>query len=184
MIYSVIIIYFLFLLVFLAAMVFMVLLLWAAFFTKVPFIPVDRKILPVIVSAMRLEKGGVVYDLGCGDGRVLAACSVSNPEAQYIGLDKDWLPIILAKWRTRHNKNIKILRQDFFRHNLAETTHIYMYLLPEMMDALLPKLEKELRSGTRLVACDYAFAKKQPVEIIDLNRANKKRGKRLLVYNF
>ncbi len=184
MIYSVIIIYFLLLLISLVAMVFMVLLLWAAFFTKVPFIPVDKKILPAIVGAMQLGEGSVVYDLGCGDGRVLEACSLLNPEAQYIGLDKDWLPIILAKWRTWRNKNIKILRRDFFQHDFSDATHIYMYLLPEMMDALLPELEKELRSGTRLVACDYTFAKKEPMKIIDLNRANKKRGKRLLVYNF
>lgn len=70
---EIILIIFLILLLLLMA-VMMTLLFWSAFTTRAPFVPAPREILPAIVQALELKKGDVVYDLGCGDGRVLEAC--------------------------------------------------------------------------------------------------------------
>jgi hypothetical protein len=52
------------------------------------------------------------------------------------------------------------------------------------MDALLPKLERELQAGTKLISIDFPFTHKKPDQIIELSNVPHTRGKRLYVYEF
>ncbi|SRR3989339_471745 len=180
---EIIILIFLILLLLLVTVI-MALLFWSTLTTKAPFIPVPREILPAIVQALEIKEGNMVYDLGCGDGRVLEACWNQQSQTRYVGLEKDLIPFWLAKWRLRHSKGIKIIRQNFFKHNLSDATHIFLYLFPKMMDQLLPKFEKELRSGTRVVSCSFRFSRKEPTERIDLHRPEGLLGRELFIYEF
>jgi len=180
---DIILIIFLILLLFLTVVI-MVLLFWSSLITRAPFVPAPREILPAIVQALGLKEESVVYDLGCGDGRVLEACWNQQPQARYAGLEKDWLPFWLAKWRLRHNKDIKIIQQNFFKHDLSGATHIFLYLFPEVMDQLLPKFEKELQSGARVVSCSFRFSHRDPTERIDLHRPEGLLGRELYIYDF
>ncbi|TSC51988.1 MAG: putative methyltransferase [Parcubacteria group bacterium LiPW_39] len=178
----------LFLILLLSAMAaFTVCLLWASFFTKVPFVPFPKALLSEVAKVLELNENSKLYDLGCGDGRVLIECHKSQPGARYVGIEKDIIPIVCAKIKLSKIKKphtISILRKNFFKQNISDATHIFVYLSPGMMDALLPKLEKELVPGTRLVTCDFAFSQKEPARIINFDRSAKSRGKRLLVYEF
>jgi hypothetical protein len=109
------------------------------------------------------------------------------PEAKYIGIDKAIVPHVYAKWKLRKilGSNVKLLHKNFFRQDLSDATHIYLYLFPGLLKSLLPKLEKELKPGTRVVSCDFEFPEEfKPVQVIDLNRAKGKRGRRLYLYSF
>lgn len=155
--------------------------------TRAPFVPLPKEVLSAVWRAMKIKKGSIVYDLGCGDGRVLIAGYEIEPEARFIGFDKNFLALFLAWFRLKKNgrgDRIKIFQGNFFRKDLSAATHIFTYLFPEVMDDLLPKLEKELGNGTRLVSCDFCFTKKKPIEIIDLLRSKNALGKKLFVYEF
>jgi hypothetical protein len=76
-----------------------------------------------------------------------------------------------------------ILRGDFMKQNLSAADRVFTYLYPGLMDELLPKLEKELHPGTRLVSCDFPFSKKKAKEVIDLERP-KLTGQKLYIYEF
>ncbi|MFH1259289.1 MAG: methionine biosynthesis protein MetW [Elusimicrobiota bacterium] len=180
---EIIVIIFLILLLLLIAVV-MMLFFWSTLTTRAPFIPAPREILPAIVQALELKEGSTVYDLGCGDGRVLEACWRKQPQIKYAGLEKDWLPFWLAKWRLRQNKDIKIIRQNFLKRDLSDATHIFLYLFPEVMDQLLLKFEKELRPGTRVISCSFRFSRKEPISRIDLHRSKELLGRDLHVYEF
>jgi len=163
------------------------LITWSMIFTKAPFVPIAKKVLPEIIKAMDIKSDSKVYDLGCGDGRVLIAAWRSQPRAKYVGLDKDWLPMICSWWqlrRTDQPKNIVILRRDFFKQDLSNATHIFTYLFPKLMDQLLPKLQAELQPGTKLISCDFYFTNKKPSQIIDLQRSKNALAKKLYVYKF
>jgi len=166
---------------------FMLCLFWASFFTKVPFVPIRKALLPEVAKALELDENSKLYDMGCGDARVLLACYKIEPRARYIGIEKDLIPWIWAGLklrRVRQPHNIEVKRKNFFKQDISDATHIFTYLLPGMMDALLPKFQAELRPGARLVACDFPFSQKAPVKIIEFDRPVKSLGKRLLIYRF
>lgn len=163
------------------------LFLWHLFITRrAPFVPIPSDVLKEINQALELRPNSVLFDLGCGDARVLISAQKIQPRAKFVGIDISWLPLFLAKWRIRLNQvdNIKLIHDSFFKQELSSATHVFTYLFPEIMDQLLPKLRQELRPSTRLVSCDFKFSALAPQKIINLNRPHKALGQRLFVYEF
>ena len=157
------------------------------FTASAPFVPIPEEVLPEIVKLLQIKEDDTVYDLGCGDGRVLAACYKFEPRANYIGIEINLFAWALAKkrfWFLGNPKNVKILRKNFFHENFSAANRIFTYLFPGPMENLLPKLQKELRLGTRLVSCDFSLKQKEPAEIIDLRRPKNSLAHRLYVYEF
>lgn len=165
--------------------------LWAVgnFRGKVPFVTASSKVLKDIGKALDVRDDSVVYDLGCGDGRVLFHLSQLNPKAKYIGIENRTFPLILAKVGSFLNNKktgnkVEIISGDFFKKDLSNTTHVFTYLYPNIMDELLPKFESEFSSGTKLVSLSFKFANKNPIAEIDLKRNKYKLGRKLYVYQF
>ncbi len=158
---------------------------WSLFATRAPFVEIPKEILLDIVKTMDIKAGSVVYDLGSGDGRVLEACYKVEPNVKYVGIDKALAPYLLAKWKLRkliNSADVSFLHKNFFKHDFKDATHVYMYLFPGLLKSLLPKLEKELRPGVRIVSCDFMFPDIEPIEVIDLGRPKGKRGRKIYVY--
>ncbi|MBD3281756.1 hypothetical protein GF391_03345 [Candidatus Uhrbacteria bacterium] len=157
---------------------------WSLFATRAPFVEIPKEVLDDIVKAMDVGPGDVVYDLGSGDGRVLEACYHRRPEARYIGIDKALVPNVVAKWRLRKipKGKIELLHKNFFKYDLSGATCVYVYLFPGLLKSLLPKLQRELKLGARIVSCDFEFEGVEPIEVVDLKRPKGKRGRRLYVY--
>lgn len=163
--------------------------MWTAITAKVPFVTVPNAILGDIHKALMLKEGSIVYDLGCGDGRILFHLSKFFPKARYIGIENSIFPLVLLRfhnWRKRfsNESQIEIVKQDFFKSDLSNATHIVVYLYPNIMDDLLPKFENELKKGTRLVSVTFKFTGKPPMMEIDLNRGKYKLARKLYIYEF
>lgn len=142
-------------------------------------------VLPSIVKAIDVQSGEMVYDLGCGDGKVLLACQVQASNAKFIGVERSWLPYFIAKYKSRKSAgNIELIRKSFFKVDLSKADKVFVYLFPALMNDLLPKLQKELKSGAKVVSCDFTFTKKEPKEVIDLKRDPKLLGQKLIIYEF
>jgi SAM-dependent methyltransferase len=166
-------------------------ILWSIgnFTNRVPFVTCSLSVLENIKDAFSIKDDSVVYDLGCGDGRVLFHLSHFNKNAKYIGIENSSFPFLLSKIgaflnKKKHNVNIEILKKDFFKQDLTNATNIFVYLYPTIMDELLPKFEKELKPGTELVSLSFKFKDKKPIREIDLNRNKYKLGRKLFVYQF
>jgi ribosomal protein L11 methylase PrmA len=113
-----------------------------------------------VVSKMlqmaRVKKDDVVYDLGCGDGRILVLAA-QKYGCQAIGYDID--PERVTASRENAAKNgvedlVKIVQADIFTIDLRKATVFPMYLLPEMNRKLLPQFDK-VKPGARLVCHNY-----------------------------
>jgi SAM-dependent methyltransferase len=148
-----------------------------------PFVPVPKKAVPGIVEALKLQESAVVYDMGCGDGRVLLACARQEPSIRAVGIEKALLPFLLAKIRT-HGTGIEIRRKNFFNENLKDATRVVTYLFPTLMGRVEEKLSAELREGARLVTIDFPLPKKQPQETVEQHIPGLKRGTDLNIYVF
>lgn len=157
-------------------------------FVRVPYVPTQDAILPDIIAAMELSDGSTVFDLGSGDGRVLRYASKRTPAARYVGIERAPFPLAIA-WlmslppRLTGGRRIRYIRGSFLDQDLSDATHVFTYLAPDAMDALLPKFERELQPGTRLVSSDFGFMNRPPTRVIDLHRTDH-RGRRLLAYEF
>ncbi|MFA6397589.1 MAG: hypothetical protein WDK96_01930 [Candidatus Paceibacterota bacterium] len=161
--------------------------LYFSFRIKVPFVPVSKKIISKIITNLKLEDGQTLYDLGCGDGRVLFDCKKEFKNINCVGVEIAPTPLLLLRIKnffTKKDKKIKIIDKNFFEIDLKEADRIFVYLFPEIMDKLLPKLEKELKSGTLVVSCDFQFSSKNYREKVILKNSNSGLCKNLYIYEF
>jgi len=167
----------------------LVLWVWGNIRSKVPFIGVPLETLKEIENTLSLKKDSIVYDLGCGDGRVLFYLHKNNPTAKYIGIECNLFPYILAIvrnyfYKKKNKDDIKIIKGDFFDFDLSNSTHIFTYLYPNIMDDLLPKFDKELKKGTILVSASFHFTLKKENKEIDLRRKKYQLAKKIYLYEF
>lgn len=134
-----------------------------AFLNEAPFVPVRSKAVPEVIDALSLTNNSVLYDLGCGDGRVLVAAAVAFPENRGVGVERNWIPWLLARKNTR-GLPISIYRENMFSVSLSDATHLYCYLLTTTLSKFEPKIRAECRPGTRIVTCDFSFPTLIPIE--------------------
>ncbi len=149
--------------------------------------PASQEAINGAFGLLAIKEGDVVWDLGCGDARVLIDFWRKQPRASYIGMEIKPFPYLLAifnVWRSGARKAIKIRRGDFFKEDFASANAIYMYLFPKLMDQLLPKLERELPQGAVLVSPTFRFSQKKEGEIMQLKPQRGNIIKTLNLYRF
>ncbi len=178
-----------FLIVLFFVLALMLLWMWSSFRAKIPFIRVASSVLCDIEKALELKEGSVVYDLGCGDGKILFYLAKNNPNVKYIGVENAPFPALVASFlsywnRKVNNINVEIIKKDFFEVDLSNATHIVTYLFPNIMDDVLPKLEDELKKGTLLVSASFHFTSKKEIKEIDLKRKKYQLIHSIYVYEF
>ncbi len=165
---------------------FCVIALLTPLFSKVPFVPCRSSVLREIVDALNLNDNSVLYDLGCGDGRVLFTVTKNYKNVSCIGYEIAPFPYMLAKMRKFFSraKNVSIFYGDFFKVDLSNASHLFLYLFPALLDELLPKFQKELKKGTRIVSCDFKFKNMEPAEVIEMKSKKWQTNRKLYVYIF
>lgn len=116
----------------------------------------DREIRESLKLA-KVTKMDIVYDLGCGDGRVLILAA-KEFGARGVGIEIDPLRYLIATLMIRIirvNERVIFKRKNFFDEDLSPATVIFVYLVPKALNRLLPKFKKELKSETRIVSYRY-----------------------------
>jgi cyclopropane fatty-acyl-phospholipid synthase-like methyltransferase len=119
----------------------------------VPFVVTAEPVVEAMLDIAGVRAGDVVYDLGCGDGRIVIAAAARGARGK--GIDIDPLPLNFARAYARRagvEGKVRFVRGDFFQENLSEATVVMLYLSPEVNQRLLPKLLAELAPGSRIVS--------------------------------
>lgn len=122
------------------------------------WVPTPPEVIDTMLQMVSLKKGDLVYDLGCGDGRILvAAAEKYGVKAVGYELDKYLVDEARAYAKERGVSHLVTIEQaDIFTLDLSKATVITLYLLPEMNEKLLPQLQK-CAFGTRIVAHDFGI---------------------------
>ncbi len=118
------------------------------------FVPTEQEDVPRMLKLAGLKDGDVVYDLGSGDGRIVFEAVRLNPTARGRGIDIDEKLVNEARQlaiKTGVEKRVQFLHQNAFDADLKEADIIAMWLWPELMRMLRPKIMAEARPGTRVV---------------------------------
>jgi len=135
----------------------------------VPFVPSKNKIISSIIENVPLDGDKKFYDLGSGDGEMLFALAKKYPEIQFIGLELN--PILHLFSRIFHRQpNLVFRRENFFQVNLRDADYIYLFLYPELMGKLLPKLKSELRPEAIVLSNQFQFQDVEPEIIFPSSR--------------
>jgi ribosomal protein L11 methylase PrmA len=126
--------------------------------------PTPTEVVEEILKIAKVEKSDVVYDLGCGDGRIVIAAA-KQYGARGVGVDIDPKRIqeswINAK-KAGVTDQVKFLEQDFFETDLSKATVVTLYLHYNLNLRLRPKLQKELRPGSRVVSSTFDMGDWRP----------------------
>jgi SAM-dependent methyltransferase len=120
----------------------------------VPFEPSSTEIVEEMLKMAGVKGDDLVYDLGCGDGRIVITAA-QKTGARGVGVDIDPKRIRESEENARRAgvaDRVKFFQQDLFQTDLHRATVVMLYLWPEVNLRLRPKLLRELRPGTRVVS--------------------------------
>lgn len=124
-----------------------------------PWVPSSMQMVNRMMEMAEVGPGDVVYDLGCGDGRVLLTAAMRY-QAHAVGIEIDplrylWCQFLITLLWQR--KRIRIIFGNLFHKDLSEADVVMCYLMPDALVKLEKKLKHELRSGTRVVSNRFTF---------------------------
>ena len=133
---------------------------------KVPdieYVPTPRNVVDKLLAAAQIKKGDVLYDLGCGDGRIVVeAARRFGIHAVGVDIDPKRVAESRANVKAAHVEDlVTIEEKNIFDVDLSKATVVTLYLLPELNVRLIPQLEK-LPPGSRIVSHDFDMEGVEP----------------------
>jgi SAM-dependent methyltransferase len=137
----------------------------------VPYVPTDEPVVMAMLRFAGVTANDVVYDLGCGDGRIVIAAA-RHCGARGVGVDIDPLRITESREnaaKARVGDRVRFLCQSFFDTDVSEASILMLYLLPSINIRLRPKLLSELRPGTRIIANHFEIGDWKPDMTADVH---------------
>jgi len=134
--------------------------------TDVIFIPTPQEVVEKMLEMAKVTKDDLVYDLGCGDGRIVVTAALKYG-CKAVGYDID--PQRIKESLENVEKNnvgnlVTIEQKDIFTLDLSDANVITLYLLPSLNVKLIPQLEK-LKPGSRIVSHDFDMRGVKPDEV-------------------
>lgn len=131
---------------------------------EVPYVPTTEQAVQEMLKLAGVKKTDVVYDLGCGDGRIVIAAAKSFG-ARGVGIDINPQRIQEAKENARKagvEKLVRFEENDLFKADIHEATVVTLFLLPQVNLRLRPKLLSDLKPGTRIVSNTFDMGDWKP----------------------
>jgi len=131
----------------------------------VPYVPTPPNVVDAMLKMAQVTPNDVVYDLGCGDGRIVIMAAAKYG-ARGVGVDLDPRRIAEANENAKlaHvTGKVKFVVQDVFETDFSDATVVTLYMLPSVNEKLMPKI-KALKPGTRVVTHAFTFGDAWPYE--------------------
>jgi SAM-dependent methyltransferase len=129
----------------------------------IEYVPTPQNVVDKLLDVATIGKDDVLYDLGCGDGRI-----VINAAKRFgihaVGFDIDPKRVAESRENVKNNHVehlVTIEQKNIFDVDLSKATVVTLYLLPELNVRLIPQLEK-LKPGSRIVSHDFDMEGVEP----------------------
>ena len=149
------------------------------------FVPTPQEVVDAMLKLAKVSKNDVIYDLGSGDGRIpITAAKTYGARGVGIDIDPQRIKEATENLKTAGvGDRVKFLNQDLFTTpigeasvvttDISEATVVTLYLLPSLNVKLIPKLNKELKPGTRIVSHAFDMSadgtERKPRETMNVN---------------
>lgn len=149
-----------------------------------PYVASPETVVEKMLQLANVKPGDTVYDLGCGDGRIIIMAA-RKFGANAVGVELDDELYKKTSERIRELKlqdKVKIIHGDLLKVDLSPATVVTLYLLRSSNERLKPNLEKYLKKGTRVVCHDYGVAGWTPEKTETLSGEGDTRSHTLYLY--
>ncbi len=139
------------------------------FVSIAPFVQTPLEVAKKMIELSQIKSGQALYDLGCGDGRlIILAAKDIGAKTTGIELRED----LVERARTEIKRlnledKVKVIQGNFFDVNISEADVITLYLTSSANERLRPKLETELKPGARVVSHDFKVPGWKPSAVYD-----------------
>jgi SAM-dependent methyltransferase len=140
-----------------------------------PYVASPAKVIDRMLDLASIRPGETVFDLGCGDGRILVA-AVERYQAKAVGVEIS--PKLAAEARARIKKEglngkAQVIEGDLLQADLTGADVVTIYLTTSLNQELRPRLEKFLKPGARVVSHDYAVPGWKPTQVVQADGRQK-----------
>lgn len=134
-----------------------------------PFVPSPVQVIRQMLVLADLRAGEVFFDLGAGDGRtVVMAAKEYGARAVGVELREDLAKKALSTiYEQSLQDRITIVNGDMFNVDLTSADVVFLYLTTSANEKVKPKLENELKRGSRIISHDYEIVGWKPVKVIN-----------------
>jgi len=140
----------------------------------VPFVPTTEEAVQAMLKLAGVKKTDIVYDLGCGDGRIVIAAAKTYG-AHGVGIDINPVRIGEAKENAKKagvESLVRFEENDLFEADIHEATVVTLFLLSHINLKLRPKLLQDLKPGTRVVSNTFDMGDWKPEKELTIGNAD------------
>lgn len=133
------------------------------------YVPTPQEVVDKMLELAQVKKSDLVYDLGCGDGRIVVTAA-KKYGCRAVGYDINPVRVREARENVRKNNVghlVTIEQKDIFTLDLSQANVITLYLLPTLNVKLIPQLEK-LKPGSRIVSHDFNMEGVKPDKVVQI----------------
>ena len=137
----------------------------------VPYVPTSDAVVNAMLKLAEVRRGDVVYDLGCGDGRIVITAARRHG-VRGVGIDIDPERIAESRKNARQagvEKRVEFRVQNLFDADIGDASVVTLYLLPDVNRRLMPKLLSDLKPGTRVVSHAFDMGDWQPERVVEVD---------------
>ncbi|MEK7528478.1 MAG: class I SAM-dependent methyltransferase [Patescibacteria group bacterium] len=136
---------------------------------RVPYVPSPMRAVRRMIKLAEIKQKDVVYDLGCGDGRLLFEAEKKGALAEGFEIAPlVYLLAIVCKLVAR--SKAKVHFKSMFSVKMHKADVIFCYLLPGALKKLAEKFQKECKKGTKIISHTFRIQGMEPVKILRKNR--------------
>ncbi len=125
-------------------------------YSLAPYVATPCRVVREMLRIAEIKPGETLYDLGCGDGRIVMLAT-GELKAKAVGyeLEGELVKKARDKISELHLDDAAIVQDDLFKADIAKADAVTMYLTPRGNEEVKPKLEKELKPGARVVSLEF-----------------------------
>jgi len=137
------------------------------------YVPTPQEVVDKMLELSQVKKGDLVYDLGCGDGRIVVTAA-KRYGCKAVGFDiarKRILESLANVEKNNVGHLVQIEQKDVFTLDLSKADVVTLYLLPELNVRLIPQLEK-LKPGSRIVSHDFDMEGVKPDKVVEVTTSD------------
>lgn len=135
--------------------------------------PTPHHIVAEMLKLARVGASDVVYDLGCGDGRIVIAAAKLGASGVCVDIDPQRIRESRANAeRAGVTGRIRFLNQDLFETAIGDATVVTLFLWPSVNEKLRPKLFQDLKPGARVVSYIHGMGDWRPQDTANVESAH------------
>ncbi len=135
--------------------------------------------LPQICDELQIQDKDEVWEVGCGDARVISYCARKFPRARFVGVENGIIANIKARLKTHRQKNVKIIFADIRNCNPEKATKMYLYLLPKTLNLITDSIPKKCR----VISLEFPIARAARPRVVAVKESAKFANK-LFIHQF